>query len=327
MPRSLLLLLFFCILATPLSAQSKSGSKGAFKSLKNGKKSQRKEKAEKRVSNKKAALKYLKKKKISKADYDLKLIEHLTMGDCATATALVLAGATVNRPGILDNPLHLAAKYGDPAMLQLLFDNEADPAIRVNRTTSEHYLSGKGFTVQHFAIENDHVENLKFLHDKGADLNAQTSDTHSPRSVIAHACYFQAINCVRYLHEQGVNIQQKDAAQASLMHIAARTGNLELVKYLHSAGLDMNATNRAAFTPIMNAAMSGKDELVRYMADNGADLNRQDNHYQNSVMHFIKRYCKPETTSYLISKGARTDLRNRNGETPDEYAAKSGTGI
>jgi ankyrin repeat protein len=78
---------------------------------------------------------------------------------------LLAEGANINARNRLEygeTALMGAARFGDPATIQLLLDNGADLKARTKT----------GDTVLMFAIPQGYVDNVKLLLDNGADVNA-----------------------------------------------------------------------------------------------------------------------------------------------------------
>ena len=56
----------------------------------------------------------------------------------------------------------------------------------------------------------------------------------------------------------------------TVLHSAARSGNLEIVYYLVEQGLDVNAMTADGWTVLHSAARSGNQRMVRWLVQAGA---------------------------------------------------------
>ncbi|PJE77570.1 hypothetical protein CI610_03505 [invertebrate metagenome] len=74
---------------------------------------------------------------------------------------------------------------------------------------------------------------------------------------------------VKYLKEQGSDINTGATGDGSLICGAATGGYLEVVKYLKEQGADVNAGTTGYETPIWTAAAHDHFEVVKYLIDNG----------------------------------------------------------
>lgn len=267
----------------------------------------------KRVKTKKAALKYLSSKKVKEEHYDNELIDRIKEKDFQTATALVLAGATLNRAEDQESPLHLAAQYADPDLLEIMLKHGAD--LNHGVTQKNGPVTGIRMNALFFAVQNNNKATLEYLHQKGLDIQATDSSPHFPQTLMQKAAMAGSLECFQYLHENGGNILHRYALGASYLHAAARFGHLELVKYIVSQGIDINTTTNADITPIMWAGVGKHAPIIRYLAEQGAQLNIQDNWSGNTVMHFVAQMNDASLFSYLKAKGAHTDIKNKKGIT------------
>ncbi|MDR1483532.1 MAG: ankyrin repeat domain-containing protein [Planctomycetaceae bacterium] len=72
----------------------------------------------------------------------------------------------------------------------------------------------------------------------------------------------------------------------SLLHIAARSPNIEVLKYLISKNADVNAKDNENWRPIIIAALNNNQEAILYLAINGANSPSHEDamlprHYEN----------------------------------------------
>ncbi|MBQ3948205.1 MAG: ankyrin repeat domain-containing protein, partial [Ruminococcus sp.] len=61
------------------------------------------------------------------------------------------------------------------------------------------------------------------------------------------------------------------------LHFAAQCGDLEMVKWLIEQGLDVNAKDAHGRTSLLYAAIKGDLELVKWLVEHGADVNAKTN--------------------------------------------------
>ena len=65
---------------------------------------------------------------------------------------------------------------------------------------------------------------------------------------------------------------QKGAVDSTILHISARTGDLESIEVLLEAGANIDAAGDMGNTPLHEAAMRGQIESVRILIQHGANL-------------------------------------------------------
>ena len=158
-----------------------------------------------------------------------------------TIKFLIYNGANVNiKNKIGETPLSLSKGY--PILTKLLKDKRrADFNIKDN----------EGWTSLMHASRNRHLEVVKYLLEKGADIDAK---------------YYGDLIVVQYLMEKGakyINAKSKEG-WTTLMY-ASYIGDFETVKYLIENGADVNAKNNIGWTYLtylQYASFTGNDEII-----------------------------------------------------------------
>jgi ankyrin repeat protein len=124
-----------------------------------------------------------------------------------------------------------AAGMGDVERLEALLSS--DPSLA-------NAWSDDGFTPLHFAAFFGHPEAAKLLAERGAALEARSTN-------------------------------EQFALEATPLHSAAAAGQLEVIEVLLAAGADVNAVQHGGYTPLLEAAATGRAELVETLLERGAD--------------------------------------------------------
>jgi uncharacterized protein len=124
-----------------------------------------------------------------------------------------------------------AAAIGDVDRLQSLLDEDRPLA---------NAWSEDGFTPLHFAAFFGHPEAAKLLIERGADLEARSTN-------------------------------REFALDAAPLHSASAAGQLEVCEVLLDAGADVNAVQHGGYTALLDAAANGNAELVERLVERGAD--------------------------------------------------------
>lgn len=140
-----------------------------------------------------------------------------------------------------------------------------------------------------WAARNGHLEVVKYLVDKGGDV--QTDNNYGLR----WASFYGHLEAVKYLVEKGGDVTADN-------NFAIRNAtHIKVVKYLVEKGADNNVG-------LQNASHSGNLEVVKYLIDSGADIHSNDDEAilkAATVGHF-------SMVKYLYSRGA--DIQ-RHGST------------
>ena len=88
------------------------------------------------------------------------------------------------------------------------------------------------------------------------------------------------------------------------IHIACASGKLDVVKFLINNGADVNTKNNQLMLPIHVACINGNAEMIDLLADLTRDLNTRDKH-KHTPLHYAIEYDRDASQIIrLISNGA-----------------------
>jgi uncharacterized protein len=124
-----------------------------------------------------------------------------------------------------------AAAIGDVERLRALLDDDASLAKE---------WSEDGFTPLHFAAFFGHPAAARLLAERGADLEARSTN-------------------------------EQFALEARPLHSAAAAGQREVCQVLLDAGADVNAVQHGGYTALLEARQNGNEELAQLLLEHGAD--------------------------------------------------------
>jgi len=119
----------------------------------------------------------------------------------------------------------------------------------------------KGFTLMHIAAIDGRVDVMKWLKEKGEDINAK-SDREEFTPLLVSVCN------PRFF------AMRKESFLKNIHNLIARDSNIEAAKWLISQGADINAKSRSKeLTLIHIAASFGNIEAMKLLKEQGFDLN------------------------------------------------------
>jgi ankyrin repeat protein len=154
-----------------------------------------------------------------------------------------------------------------------------------------------GETAMFKAVESDNLERVKFLIEKGADINAKDNKGLRPD------CDEKEI--IMYLVKNGADIDALDDRHDSYLCVAVSQDDLELAHFLINEGIDPNQACYFEEAPIIKAVESHNLTLVQFLAENGADVNVVG-YFKKNLMEYAEQEGDPAILAYLKSKGAMT---------------------
>ena len=223
---------------------------------------------------------------------------------------LLKSGADVDLPGgHYGSALAAAAVWGATSFVQKLLSKGA-----------RDMPNEKGKSAVFRAAKHGHLLTLRKLHNAGLNL-ADNVGAASPL-VGASSKGHKAI--VKYLIEQGVEVDKKGELGSSALGAAAPHGHLEIASMLVENGANVNdPSERSAETPLYKACEYGHTKLVEYLVGRGADTELCTAHGW-SPLNAAAACGHLETVQFLVNKGANVATPNKLGWTALHGAANRG---
>ncbi|KAL0426643.1 UNVERIFIED_CONTAM: hypothetical protein Slati_2839100 [Sesamum latifolium] len=215
--------------------------------------------------------------------------------------------------------LHLAIAQGRPELVQLLLEFGPDVEAR-----------------------NGHVEVLRHLLLKGANVNARTKDG---KTALHMAVEERRRDCARLLLANGARADIQNASDGETpLHVASFLGDEQMVKLLLHKGANKDVRNKSGKTAYDLAAENGHTKLfdalrlgdnlavaarkgevrtIIRLLENGASINGQD---QNgwTALHRAAFKGRMDAARALIEKGIDVNAKDEDGYTALHCAAESG---
>jgi ankyrin repeat protein len=102
---------------------------------------------------------------------------------------------------------------------------------------------------------------------------------------------------------------------------AARDGDVGyIVKLVAEEGYNINTVRWSGFTLLHRAAECGHTQLCEYLVQQGAKLDLKTTWGWFTPVHLALGNGWKETAAYLVEAGAKPTCKNKDGQTPAEYA-------
>jgi ankyrin repeat protein len=162
------------------------------------------------------------------------------------------------------------------------------------------------FTALHLAVNMKNPEIVKYLIEKGADIEAMVND--SDETALYRAVSQGQTNIAKILVENGATIEARSWTGMTALHWAIDTNHLETVQYLLEVGADVNAKGYYGNTALHFASFFGEEH------DDGPGLDTTNGIISPS--HLARPKDLVETVKLLKEHGANVNERNKDGETP-----------
>jgi ankyrin repeat protein len=175
-------------------------------------------------------------------------------------------------------------------------------------------------TVLHFAAMHSKTYAVQILIEKGASVNAVTTDNQTP---LHWASKWGDLETVALLIEKGASVNAVTTDNQTPLHLAYQRGYLETVELLIEKGASVNAVTTDNQTPLHWASERGDLETVALLIEKGASVNAVTTDNQ-TPLHWASKWGDLETVALLIEKGASVNAVTTDNKTPLHLAYQRG---
>jgi ankyrin repeat protein len=190
-------------------------------------------------------------------------------------------------------PLHLASQQGHDGVVRLLFEYGADPTPKANDGSTPLHLTS-------------HKEVTRMLLKHGADTTARNEEGWSP---LHSQSYWGRTEITCLLLEHGADLAARANDMSTTLHLAS---NKEVASLLLKHGADTTAQTKDGWTPLHSVSYWGRAEIARLLFESGADPTAQAND-GSTALHLASN---EEVTRVLLDHGADMAAKNMEGWAP-----------
>jgi ankyrin repeat protein len=245
-------------------------------------------------------------------------------GQIEAADALIAGGSDINQKDVDGNtPLVLAILNKHYDLAQTLINKGADvnAANKDGRTPlyTAVEIRNEDWSPRPALKTDDKLtamDTIKSLLDKGANVNARLTGT---------------VELHKFAQDGG---DKSMAAGATAFMRAARSADVETMRLLLAKGADPKLANKDGLTALLTAAgvswaekIRGDEkdalEAVKMCVDLGLDVNAATDRGE-TALHGAALRGANSIVSYLVEKGAKLDVKNKQGFTPLDIANGKG---
>lgn len=175
------------------------------------------------------------------------------------------------------------------------------------------------------AVQNRNWDMARLYLSKGADINCDNCNYDNLTPLMAMSWTSGSAGHVKFLIENGANINQQNANGITALMLAAQIRETETITLLIENGADASLKDRNGHDVLfhlMPVLISDQHQLlVRHLLSKGASINQQGNDGISPLM-FLASRCDAEATKLFLSLGADPSLKTKLGETALMMAEK-----
>ncbi|MDR1261457.1 MAG: ankyrin repeat domain-containing protein [Rickettsiales bacterium] len=122
------------------------------------------------------------------------------------------------------------------------------------------------------AAKNGNIEKVKYLVNEGADVDTRDQNCNTPLHLAAYNGHTDTVEAL--LNAEGINVNAKDNNGATPLHSAIKNNRIDVVEVLLRAeGININEDDYSGSTPLHWAVYGGNVDIVKALLDKGASIN------------------------------------------------------
>jgi ankyrin repeat protein len=185
-----------------------------------------------------------------------------------------------------------SAQKGHRKLLEFMLNSRFDvnDIVRVRENHQDK------FTLIHIASLYSQEEVVRFLIERGADINISSFNDNT---ALHYAAKADNVGIITLLLDKGVSVNVRGRLGKTPLHHAAYCGNLRATEVLVKRGAGLEINDYSYETPMMVAASAGKLDVVRYLVKAAAGKN-----ICNGVLTLATRGAHFDVMSFLLEQGA-----------------------
>lgn len=188
-------------------------------------------------------------------------------------------------------------------------------------------VDDRGSTPLHSACHGGNLDVVKFLLEKGANIEAVNAGGFTPLQLAAYGGHRQVVELLldRGAKPNVTNDQMQMAALDFALLKEIQAGKLSVAPLLieNGAEFDVNKRNRFGYSPLDMAIVFGSTEPAKYLIGLGADVNSVRLDGNTPLINAIKR-GRPEIAKLLIEKHVDVNAPDNEGNPPIRWAVEKG---
>jgi ankyrin repeat protein len=182
----------------------------------------------------------------------------------------------------------------------------------------------------HIAARGNKLDTLKSLVAHQARID-QPDRTRAGLTPLMTAIEGGNKEAAKFLKENGADLHRTDNFKRSVLHFAARGGNVEILETLLSQpGTNVDALDGRARTPLHHACKKDRKDAVEALLNHGADAKAFDFEGMTPLHRAVEANYNPDVLDVFkahLGDKADWNIPAKNGDTPLHVATRNAQNI
>ena len=166
------------------------------------------------------------------------------------------------------------------------------------------------------------TDTMRWLIEEGIDVNHSNNMGYTAVHKAAHVGNFDALKVLK-ISGANIHAQSKDGSNA-IMSASLGTGDCDIVRWLIEEGVDVNYSNKEGFTSVHYAAQEGNMDVLKQLETSGADIHAQTKDGWNSIISALLVTGDCNTVRWLIEQGVDVNYCSKEGFNAVHFATEKG---
>ena len=130
------------------------------------------------------------------------------------------------------------------------------------------------------------------------------------------------LDAMLFLLDRGANVDTVSIGGSTLLHTAARHGEVELMKVLLDKSADIDFQDNNGRSPLFCAVRCSNLEAVKFLLERGVKANICDTEAGRTPLHYAALHGEIKIMRVLLDAGADGTLKDGNGKMASDYSKK-----
>jgi ankyrin repeat protein len=168
-------------------------------------------------------------------------------------------------------------------------------------------------------------ELINSVHDSSVSVGKTDMDGKTLLHYVAK--YNADTHVLKFLLEQGMEVNVMDNYGETPLHWAAANNSLTVIKFLIENGAKFYVLDKYQRSAIFRSAENPDVEVIKFFVEKKAKIDAVSTYHGDMPIHHAAKNSNIDVLKYLIEKGADCKVKNKDFEMPLHYAVRCNPNI